>query len=301
MLYDLEEVGPHHGHHRRGPKRHHGGAKRHHPFQDLEEFDLHRLGRVAPQFGEYDDHRLGRVAPQFGYAPEFGDLEGIWGSITGAVKSVGKAASKVGSTVKKATTTVVHSAEKAGTLPFKAVGAVASSGVRLVSGIAKETGKLGGTILGAPVKVSMEATKGVIGGLKSTIGKITNPFKSSSSSPAATQAAAVEVAQSQGLIPGSSAPPAAAPPGSGGVSSTSSGLTTTGASGEGATFDVAAAQKALDGGASPADAVKAGEAAATGGGMSTTMKIAIAGGGAVALFIGYKMFKSRRGGGRTKS
>jgi len=79
---------------------------------------------VAPQFGEYDDNRLGRVAPQFG------DMEGIWGSHPGAAKKVGGRSSKV------AKTTVKYS-EKAGVMPFKALNKVAQSGVRLVSGIGK--------------------------------------------------------------------------------------------------------------------------------------------------------------------
>lgn len=245
-----------------------------------------RRGR-AVSFGDLDMTRLGRVAPQFG------DMEGIFSAIKGAAKTVGR-------TVSKTATTVVHTGEAAGKLPFQAANKVAQSGVRLVSGIAKETGKLGGTILAAPVRVSIEATKGVVGGAKGTIGKLGNIFKlgGGSSSPATdTQKAAAEVAASQGLDPGTGA----APPSSA-LTPTSSSLSTTGAAGSDATFDVAAAQRALASGATPAEAAQAGEdaAAAKSGGMSTTMKIALAGGAAAALFIGYRMLR-RRGGGRTKS
>lgn len=222
-----------------------------------------------------------------GYGPEFGDIDGIFDSI----KSVAK---KVGSTTSSVAKKVVSSGEKAGTLPFKAVGAVVSSGVRLASGIGKATGKIGGTILAAPVRVSMEATKGVIGGARGTIGKITNPFAKAPS----TQQAALEVAQSQGMAPGGSPPPAAPPPG--GVTSSTSALSTTPAEG-GATFDVGAAQKALAQGATPDQAMQAGEdAAAEKAGMPMWQKLALGGGVAIAAFLGYRMLR-RRGGGRRKS
>lgn len=237
-----------------------------------------------PHYGSLERYSRGSR----GARPEFGDLEGVWSSLKSGVKAVGHVGSSIGSTVKKAGSTALHTVEVAGKLPFQAVGAVASSGVRLASGIVKETGKIGGTILAAPVKIALSSVKGVLGGAAKTLGV------GGGSSPSATQAAAAEVAA--GL-----APPGLAPPGDG-VSSTSSGLSTSPAGGGSPTFDPAAAQAALDAGASPADAIKAGEAAAAAkaGGIPTWAWYAGAGVGAIALFLVVKKMR-RRGGGHTKS
>lgn len=272
--------------------------------------ELEGYGRRRRRHGRYGN--LIRSARSAYGPPAFGDLEGVWGDIKGGAKKVGKAATKTVKAVAKAPVTVVSTVAKApaavvkaaapigsgalktvstvAAVPFKAASAIAKTGAGIVAtgaksaaDIAKSAGRAAGTVAALPTRITLEATKGIVGGAAKTVG---GAFRSGSKPKAApgvspeTAQAAADVAASQGVSPesGALAPASFSTSPAGGfdaeTSVARSGLVATeeGAAGEGKP------------------------------GMSLAMKVGIGAGAALILFLGYRaMKKGRRGGGRPKS
>lgn len=219
--------------------------------------------------------------------PQFGDMDGVISKLKKGAKKVGGGAAKV---VKKAPSAALKTAATVAKTPFKAAASVAKTGADVVSSatksvadIAKSAGKVAGTVALAPTRFGIEVVKGTVGGAVKTVG---GAFKSSGGGEPSqdTREAAIEVAQSQGITS-----PEALKRGGADAYSTSAA--------PGLAPDAEAVSRSL-----ATRGEEEGEGEAGKRGMSLALKVGIAAGAALALYLGYKMLRrGRRGGGRTKS
>ena len=202
-------------------------------------------------------------------------------TVAKAPVTVVKSLPSVGSTVLKASTAVAKTPFKAATALTKAGADVVKFGAKSVADIAKAAGSATGTIAMAPTRAALEFGKGAVGGTLRTVGGAFSSGGGGGGGAAVspeTRDAAIEVAQSTGLSP-SPAP--------------SYGTTAASGYAPGA-FDTSQSALTADGqGQTGGESEKPG--------MSLAMKLGIGAGAAILLYLGYRSFRSRRGGGRPKS